>query len=75
MSACDGHDATLTQIEKRVQQFEDNSTKMDPQEAAKMSSELQQDVDVSKQMHLELSCMYMYITYYNLKYMCCTENL
>ena len=47
MSACDGHDTTLAQIEKRVQQFEESSTKMNPQEAAKMASELQQDIDVS----------------------------
>ena len=48
LSACDSHDATLAQIEKRVEQFEESSTKMDPQEAAKMTTELQQEIDVSR---------------------------
>ena len=48
LSACDSHDTTLAQIEKRVEQFEESSTKMDPQEAAKMTTELQQEIDVSR---------------------------
>jgi septation ring formation regulator EzrA len=47
LSACDGHDATLAQIEKRIEQFEESSTKMDPQEATKMTTELQEEIDVS----------------------------
>lgn len=48
LSECDGHDVSLTRLEKKVQQFEEDSTKIDPQEAAKLASELQNDIDVSK---------------------------
>ena len=47
MSKCDGHEASLTKLEKKVQQFAEGSTMMAPQEASKLASELQQEIEVS----------------------------
>ena len=47
LSECDSHEAKLGQLEKKIEEFEQNSATMDPQEAAKMAAELQGDIEVS----------------------------
>ena len=55
LSECDRHDTSLVELERRVQEFAESSTVMDPQEAARMAGDIQKDIDVSTWLYISVS--------------------